>query len=109
MCLGDGNRFQVQGFFTAPGGTEQVAGTGGFGQDSGFLWFFDRSNIEVLIKVLDGCSLSDRFWVFGAGLTNVETRIVVTDTFTGQTREYRNLGGNTFEPFQDTDAFATCF
>ena len=44
-----------------------------------------------------------------AGLTNVEVRLVVTDTETGQVQEYRNNSGTAFQPIQDTQAFATCF
>jgi hypothetical protein len=63
----------------------------------------------VLIKVLDACvSPFDRFWVFAAGLTNVEVSLTVTDTDSGERRHYRNLPGRAFIPIQDTDAFATC-
>jgi hypothetical protein len=46
--------------------------------------------------------------VFAAGLTDVDVRLVVTDTETGERRHYRNLPGLSFVPVQDTDAFATC-
>ena len=48
--------------------------------DSGYLWFFDADNIELIVKVLDGCGVNNRYWVFAGGLTNVEVDIIVTDT-----------------------------
>jgi hypothetical protein len=48
------------------------------------------------------------FWVFAAGLTNVELTIELTDTVSGQMREYDNDQGQPFEPVLDTSAFTTC-
>ena len=47
---------------------------------SGLLWFFDRGNAEVLVKVLDGCSYNDRRWVFVAPVTDVAFNLHVTDS-----------------------------
>jgi hypothetical protein len=37
---------------------------------SAFLWFFDPSNFEMGLKMLDACTLNNHFWVFISGLTN---------------------------------------
>ncbi len=108
LCL-NGGRFAVEAFYQTPGQPEQLAGARLLTDDSGTFYFFSPDNIEVLVKVLDACSVFDRFWVFGAGLTNVRVRLVVTDTETGEVREYVNNQGNAFEPVQDTQAFSTCF
>ncbi|HVR28597.1 MAG TPA: hypothetical protein VMS86_03600, partial [Thermoanaerobaculia bacterium] len=77
--------------------------------DTGAFWFFDSANVEILIKVLDACaSAFDSFWVFAAGLTNVEVRLTVTDTETGMVKVYDNPLDQPFQPVQDTRAFATC-
>ena len=76
--------------------------------DSGYFWFFNNDNVEVVIKVLDGCTTNDRFWVFAAGLTNVEAEITVTDTELGGSATYVNTLGSVFVPVLDIDAFATC-
>ena len=34
----------------------------------------------MLIKVLDGCTVNNRFWVFAAATTNFEYRLRVTDS-----------------------------
>ena len=36
--------------------------------DTGYFWFFGSSNVEAVIKVLNACSLNQRFWVFAGGL-----------------------------------------
>jgi|CXWL01.1.fsa_nt_gi glucose/arabinose dehydrogenase len=80
----------------------QSANTGNF-------WFFDPTNTEVLVKVLDACSAPfHHYWVFAAGLTNVEVTWTVTDTQTRQVRRYVNPLGTPFLAVQDTRAFATC-
>ncbi len=76
--------------------------------DTGYFWFFANTNVEVVVKVLDGCALSNTFWVFAGGLTNVQTTIQVTDTATGATKTYINPQSTAFSPVQDTNAFATC-
>lgn len=76
--------------------------------DTGSFWFFDDSNLELMVKVLDGCAVNGRHWVFAAGLTDVEVELDVTDAWTGQTKTYRNPLGTPFAPIQDTAAFATC-
>ena len=48
--------------------------------DSGLFWFFDRDNWEVLVKVLDGCAVDGRHWVFSAATTDVRYEMTVTDT-----------------------------
>lgn len=59
--------------------------------------------------MLDACEPPfDRFWVFHARPTNVETLITVTDTQEGRVRTYLNPLNTPFQPVQDTNAFATC-
>ncbi len=78
--------------------------------DAGYFWFFSANNVEVVVKVLDACGLAPfhNFWVFAAGLTDVEVTLRVVDTVSGEVREYLNPQGTAFQPIQDTDAFATC-
>jgi phospholipase C len=107
LCL-DNNRFQVVAQWTTPdgqaGGGHAVALTA----NTGTFWFFTNTNVEVVLKVLDGCSLSNTFWVFAGGLTNVATTLQVTDTVTGAVKTYTNPQNTAFLPIQDTNAFSTC-
>jgi hypothetical protein len=57
------------------------------------------------LKVVDGCALNGHFWIFDAGLTDVETRLFVTDSQTGVVRSYVNPQGTAFPPNQDVNGF----
>jgi len=106
LCLNEG-RFKVTATWrtvNASGTAQGVTLTG----DTGYLWFFDPANVEVTIKVLNGCGLNNRYWVFAGGLTNVEVTLTVTDTVTGAVKTYGNPQGRNFRPVLDTSAFATC-
>ena len=74
--------------------------------DTGYLWFFNSVNVEVVIKVLNACAVNSKFWVFAGGLTNVKVTIHVTDTQTGAANTYINPQNTPFQPLQDTSAFA---
>ncbi len=96
LCLNEG-RFQVTAEWATAGG-----GAGGgvavpLTADTGAFWFFDSANVEMVVKVLDGCGLNDHFWVFAGGLT---------DTQTGATRTYANRLGSPFRPVKDTTSFS---
>ncbi|MFL6291456.1 MAG: vanadium-dependent haloperoxidase [Thermoanaerobaculia bacterium] len=106
LCL-TGGRFKVEASWQTAG-SHGTASADSLGTDSGSFWFFDPDNVELTVKVLDACDGFDRYWVFASGLTDVEVLIKVTDTHTGQVRQYFNPRGHAFAPIQDTDAFATC-
>lgn len=72
--------------------------------DSGSFWFFSRGNIELVIKVLDGRSINGNFWVLYGALSDVEYRITITDTQTGQIAEYYNPP-RTLSSHADVNAF----
>lgn len=100
-------RFQVSVTYT----TASVSGQGTPVQltpDTGYFWFFSAANVEMVIKVLNGCGLGGHYWVFAGGLTNVQTKIVVTDTQANRSKTYTTPLGPAFTPIQDTSAFATC-
>jgi glucose/arabinose dehydrogenase len=107
LCLNDG-RFRVEMTFADFEGQAGVGQADPLTDDTGSFWFFDQANVEVVIKVLEACAISDRYWVFAAGLTNVATRIEVVDTTAGELRVYENVLGIAFAPVLDTGAFATC-
>ncbi|HVT58729.1 MAG TPA: LamG-like jellyroll fold domain-containing protein [Thermoanaerobaculia bacterium] len=107
LCL-NGGRFSVTANFNAGGVNAGVAQVVQLTPDTGYLWFFDSSNVEAVVKVLDGCALSGHYWVFAGGLTNVNVVMTVTDTHTGKIQTYTNPANTEFQPIQDTSAFATC-
>ena len=76
--------------------------------DTGYFWFFDSANVEMVIKVLRGCAVNGNYWVFAGGLTDVQTVLTVRDTRTGDVKTYTNPRGRAFQPIQDIDAFPSC-
>jgi len=108
LCL-DGNRFRVQVFWSL------ADGSSGNGQvvpytssDSGIYWFFAPTNWELMVKVLNGCGLNQRHWVFAAATTNVEFTLRVRDTNTGIVRMYFNPQGRAADALTDVSAFSGC-
>lgn len=104
LCLQNA-RFRVTADWQIPNGTSGTASAVQLTANTGYLWFFTADNVEVVIKVLDGCAINSRFWVFAGGLTNVAVTIHVTDTQTGATNNYINAQKTAFPPLQDTSAF----
>ena len=72
--------------------------------DTGYFWFFDDSNVELVVKVLDGDATNGHHWVFYGALSNVKYTITVTDTQTGAIRTYDNASGE-LASVADTTAF----
>ncbi len=110
LCLNQ-NRFKVEVAWrtAAPAsGVGTATAIPGGTADSGLFWFFSSNNQEMLLKVLDGCAINGRYWVFYAATTNVDLTTVVTDTQTGRVKTYRNALGNPAPPVQDIEAFAGC-
>ncbi|MCP4657595.1 MAG: hypothetical protein GY856_19490 [bacterium] len=104
LCLNDG-RFKVEVSW------KDFQGHTGDGRavpltpDTGYFWFFDGSNVELVIKVLDGRPVNGRWWVFYGALSNVEYTITVTDTMTGVSKTYFNPRGE-LSSVGDVGAFA---
>jgi len=72
--------------------------------NSGYFWFFDPSNIELIVKVLDGHAVNGHWWVFYGALSNVEYTIHVDWPDRGLSRTYHNPAGR-MASRADTQAF----
>jgi hypothetical protein len=106
LCLNNG-RFRVTAAWqtaTSSGAGTAIPGT----SDTGQFWFFSSQNVEMVVKVLNGCGFNQRYWVFAGGLTNVQVVLTVTDMANGTVKTYTNPANTAFQPIQDTGAFATC-
>src|SRR5687768_1080404 len=107
LCL-NASRFQLEVAWKDFGNRTGVGHAVPLTSDTGYFWFFDSANVEMVVKVLNGCGTNNRYWVFAAGLTDVRVRITMTDTLRGVTKQYNTPQGTAFQPIQDTGAFATC-
>jgi hypothetical protein len=107
LCLRD--RFRVQATWKAADGragaaTVQAVPAAG----SGLFWFTSPDNLELLVKVLDGCDQNGHFWVFAGPATDLQFLLTVTDTATGTVRVYFNPLGSVPRAVTDSTAFADC-
>jgi plastocyanin len=91
LCVNN-NRFQIEVDWRTPDGNS------GPGQavpiasapDSGLFYFFSPSNLEMLVKVLNGCGLNNRYWV------SVTVRASSTLVVAAKNTQYRLLSPHPF-------------
>lgn len=107
LCLNHG-RFRVEVAWSANGSSGAGTVVPGASADSGLFWFFSPENWELMVKVLDGCGVNQRYWVFAAATTNVHYVLTVTDTASGRVVRYENPAGRPAAATTDTNAFHTC-
>ena len=108
LCFDQGRFSARAGFQLTPLGPVAPAHAVTLTDQTGYFWFFDPANVELMVKVLDGCSISNAYWVFASGLTNVGVSLTVKDLQSGEQQVYTNLASVPFAPIQDTGAFHTC-
>ncbi len=91
LCLLNG-RFRVTGtwrnqFDGSTGVTVPIRNT----DVSGFFYYNDPSNVELIMKILD---FGSEIKVFYSQLTNLQFTLTVTDSLTGRSKNYSNTPGN---------------
>ena len=107
ICL-SADRFAVSATWRTSDGTTGQGQAVRLTFDTGYFIFFSVSNVETVVKILNGCGINTKYWVFAGGLTNVNVVLTVRDTKTGTVRTYENALNTAFQPIQDTSAFSTC-
>ena len=103
LCLGS-SRFKVSVAWATTDGRTGSGQAVVLTDDTGYFWFFDPANVELVVKVLDGRGINGHFWVFYGALSNVRYTITVNDTSDGRHRTYDNPQGS-LASFADTSAF----
>ncbi|MGH9362094.1 MAG: fibronectin type III domain-containing protein, partial [Thermoanaerobaculia bacterium] len=93
LCL-VGGRFRVFVNWKLGNGQLGAATAVPDSDQTGFFWFFDAANIELIVKILDGRPINQAFWTFYGGLSDVEYWVSVTDVQAGETATYHNPPGN---------------
>jgi hypothetical protein len=106
LCMHDRFAATVQWQTTTSGGNASVAPLTTV--QSGIFWFFNSTNWEVMVKVLNGCGLNARWWVFSAATTNVAYRLTVLDIEAGEQKIFFNYPGPPAPAVTDTSALASC-
>ena len=85
LCL-SGQRFSVEVRWTDFQGNTGAGQAVPLTSDTGYFWFFGPTNVELVVKVLDGRGLNGHFWVFYGALSNVEYEMTVQDLRPGTSR-----------------------
>lgn len=85
--------FEVRMCYETPAG-ETGEGKGGIWNsgESGLLGFFNRTNAEVLIKVLNGCQVNGHRWVFAAPATDLAYNLYVSSPSGDHWRQHNRQG-----------------
>jgi hypothetical protein len=103
LCLRD-SRFRMEVSWRDHQGNTGVGHPVPLGEDTGTFWFFSESNVELLVKILDGRNVNDHFWVFYGSLSDVQYEIRIEDTLTGIFQTYVNPPGH-IASHADVNAF----
>lgn len=75
--------------------------------ESALFYFRSPNNWEFLIKIIDGCSLNDKYWVYFAAATDVGYVVTVRDTqSSAPPKEYTNPLGTASPAVNDSAAFS---
>ena len=74
--------------------------------NAGAFWFFNPSDIEVVVKILDACRSTGKFDVYVNGLTHLGVTVTVTNVRTGAAKSYANPDGAPFSLIFDGSTFA---
>lgn len=74
--------------------------------DSALFYFRQANNWEFLIKIINGCTLNNKYWVYFAAATDVGYVVTVRDTQSGAApRQYTNALGHASPAVNDSGAF----
>jgi hypothetical protein len=100
LCL-LGGRFRVTASYLDYAGGTGTGRAAALSADTGYFWFFDAANVEVVAKMVSFCGSGGNVAVYANGLTDLGVTLRVTDTFTGQFRDYSNPRGTDFSLVRD--------
>jgi len=83
LCLAGGsgtpNRFRVRVTWTDFSGGSGPGVALAYTADSGFFYFFNPQILELLVKIVNGCSANGSYWFFYASTSNVALAYTVED------------------------------
>jgi len=117
LCIDDtprDKRFKVSATFQ----TAQGGGLSGKAQaiplsqlgvvHGGLFWFFGADNPEMLLKLVNGCTVNNHYWAFLSATTNVGFTVTVDDTLLANSKTYTSADLTAAAPVEDTSALASC-
>ncbi len=91
VLLLHGGRFTVEVDWLSPTGSTGKGTAVQLTSDSGYFWFWESTNVELLVKLLDKRGINGYYWFFYGALTDVDYTITVTDTETSTVKTYHGV------------------
>ncbi len=104
LCLLQ-NRFALEVSWTNYQGVSGHGTAHPLTSDSGLFWFFAPANLELLVKMVDGCAFNGHYWVYAAATTDVEYHLRVTESASGDFVTFDNTLGTASPAFTSIEAF----
>jgi hypothetical protein len=100
-----GGLYRVHGTYLLEDGRQGELRFGKRSEVSAVFSFDDPNDVQGAVKVVDGCAVDGRDWVFVGGLTDQEVYLHVDHTEAGTARLYANALKNAWRPVLDTEGF----
>ncbi|MEO6324982.1 MAG: hypothetical protein ABIT01_04760, partial [Thermoanaerobaculia bacterium] len=101
LCLHN-NRFRVQADYVDYSYNSGTGKAVSLTNDSGYFWFLNSTNVELVCKFVSFCNGSNgNYGFYASGLTDVQVTFKVTDTKDGTYRTYPNALGHRFTTIAD--------
>jgi hypothetical protein len=94
-------RFRLSADYTTYDGTPGIGKAVYLTPDTGYFWFFDSANVEVVPKMVNSCAGSNSVAIYAGGLTDLGVTLHVTDTRDGTSMDYQNAIGTGFRMIRD--------
>src|SRR5262249_17481459 len=107
LCLGAG-RFLIEATWKTPDGVTLSGHPVSLTPESGYFWFSEPDNADIVVETLDACPIGQGHWLFVSGRTDVAAEIRITDILTGEIRTHSSVLGTAFLPVQDMASSAAC-
>jgi len=85
LCL-DGGRFSVHVSWQDFSGRQGVGTAVDLSAQTGYFWFFNAVDVDLMLKVIDGRAINGKFWVLFGALSKVAYTVTVQDTVSGKLR-----------------------
>src|SRR5262245_27541112 len=82
LCLGAG-RFLIEATWKTPDGVTLSGHPVSLTPESGYFWFSEPDNVDIVVETLDACAIGQGHWLFVSGRTDVAAEIRITDILTG--------------------------
>ena len=107
LCL-HGGKFAVNVDWRDFAGHTGQGQASALSSQTGDFWFFNSASNEMIVKVINACASTGRYWIFWRALSNVEMDLVIRDTETLQTLSYHNPLGFSPNGHLDIDTIFHC-